>query len=114
MLVTIMMLSVMLMADISQADTMDDLNCCCSSKQTIEGGEYMQVADTGFHSPTDNSQDPPGTITLPLPDTVYSHPKPGESATSTEMSLPTFNIPSEMLNGRGQQQSVTLDPVGKR
>ena len=68
----------------------------CERKQTIQGGDYMQVGETGFHSPTDNSQDPPGTITLPLPCTTYNHPKPGENPGETEMELPTFNIPGSM------------------
>jgi len=77
---------------------------------SIEEGETEECnGEKGFHSPTDDSEDPPGTITIPLPDTLYTPPKPGEGA--TELPLPAFHIPADILNGKFPKESVKLEPI---
>lgn len=74
----------------------------------IEEGETEEVGDKGFGSPSDNSEDPPGTITIPLPPTMYVPPKPGEAP--KELPLPDFQLPAELLNGKLPKTSQTLNP----
>jgi len=76
---------------------------------SVEEGETEECADKGFQSPTDNSEDPPGTITIPLPPTMYTPPKPGEEA--KELPLPDFKLPASLLEGKMPGKSMTLEPV---
>lgn len=96
--------------------------CCMGNKRTpkakanpenmmitsVEEGETEEVQDKGFTSPTDNSADPPGTITIPLPPTMYVPPKPGEAP--KELPLPDFNLPPELFQGKLPKTSLTLNP----
>ena len=77
---------------------------------SIEEGETEECnSDKGFSSPTDDSEDPPGTITIPLPDTLYTPPKMGEGP--TELPLPAFHIPADILNGKFPKESQKLEPI---
>lgn len=87
---------------------------CAPKKQefmisSVEEGETEECADDkGFNSPSDNSADPPGTITIPLPPTMYTPPKPGEAP--KELPLPDFKLPASFLQGKMPTQSMVLNP----
>lgn len=86
---------------------------CAPAKQefvigSVEEGDTEECTDKGFKSPTDDSEDPPGTITIPLPPTMYTPPKPGEEA--KELPLPDFKLPASILNGVPPSKSMTLTP----
>lgn len=77
---------------------------------SVEEGETEECGEKGFGSPTDNSQDPPGTITIPLPSTIYTPPRPGEAP--KELPLPNFQLPASLLQGIPPSKSMTLSPDG--
>lgn len=86
---------------------------CAQRKQqfmvgSVEEGETEECTDKGFKSPTDSSEDPPGTITIPLPPTMYTPPKPGEEP--KELPLPDFKLPASLLEGKMPDKSITLTP----
>ena len=77
---------------------------------SVEEGETEECGEKGIGSPTDDSEDPPGTITIPLPPTMYTPPKPGEQP--KELPLPDFKLPASILQGIPPSKSVTLTPLG--
>lgn len=88
--------------------------CAPAAKQeftigSVEEGETEEcTSDKGFNSPSDNSEDPPGTITIPLPPTMYVPPRPGEAP--KELPLPDFKLPAALLQGKMPDKSMTLEP----
>jgi len=80
---------------------------------SVEEGETEEVqGDKGFGNPDDDSCDPPGTITIPLPPTVYEPPKAGEEP--KEMPLPEFKLPAAIFEGKIPSESMTLSPEGTK
>jgi len=80
---------------------------------SVEEGETEEVQQgKGFGNPDDSSFDPPGTITIPLPPTVYEAPKPGEEA--KELPLPEFKLPASIFEGKLPSESMTLSPDGTK
>jgi len=75
---------------------------------SVEEGETEECGEKGFNSPTDDSEDPPGTITIPLPPTMYVPPKPGEAP--KELPMPDFKLPASILQGVPPPKSMTLTP----
>lgn len=75
---------------------------------SVEEGETEECGEKGFNSPSDNSEDPPGTITIPLPPTMYVPPRPGEEP--KELPLPDFKLPASILQGIPPTKSITLEP----
>jgi len=80
---------------------------------SVEEGETEEVqGEKGFGNPDDSTNDPPGTITIPLPPTVYEPPKPGEDP--KEMPLPEFKLPASIFEGKLPSESMTLAPDGTK
>jgi len=80
---------------------------------SVEEGDTQEVEEgKGFGNPDDSSFDPPGTITIPLPPTVYEPPKPGEEV--KEMPLPEMKLPASIFEGKSPTESITLSPDGTK
>lgn len=72
---------------------------------TSEGATEV-CGEKGFSNPHDQSQNPPGTVVIPLPPTTYQPSKPGEPP--TELPIPDITLPLAALQGNHPPQPPAL------